>query len=93
LKSATGKAITSVCAGSPKDVDLAVNAALKVLEARFTLFFLTSFKAYKTSWGLRVPASTRGATLAKLADLVESSKEELIALEVLNTGLFKHYEI
>ncbi|KAK7446665.1 hypothetical protein VKT23_014360 [Stygiomarasmius scandens] len=67
----TEKAITSVCAGSPKDVDLAVNAALK---------------AYKTSWGLRVPASTRGAILAKLADLVESNKEELIALEVLNTG-------
>ncbi|KAK7458161.1 hypothetical protein VKT23_010069 [Stygiomarasmius scandens] len=67
----TEKVITSVSAGTSKDVDLAVEAALK---------------AYRTSWGLKVPGSTRGRMLSRLADLIEENKEELAAIEVLNAG-------
>ncbi|KAF5365416.1 hypothetical protein D9758_010819 [Tetrapyrgos nigripes] len=67
----TGKTITSVCAGTSKDVDVAVEVA---------------YKAYKTSWGLKVPGSTRGRILYKLADLVQEHGKEIMALEVLNTG-------
>ncbi|KAF9261278.1 aldehyde dehydrogenase [Marasmius fiardii PR-910] len=68
---ATGKVITSVSAGSDKDVDIAVEAALK---------------AYKTSWGFKVPGSERGRLLNKLADLIEKNADEIAALESLNVG-------
>ncbi|KAF9012267.1 aldehyde dehydrogenase [Hymenopellis radicata] len=68
---ATGKVITSVAAGSKDDVDIAVAAAKK---------------AYKTSWGLKVPGAQRGRLLSKLADLIERDIDEFAALESLNTG-------
>ncbi|KAF9016045.1 aldehyde dehydrogenase [Hymenopellis radicata] len=68
---ATGKVITSVAAGTKDDVDIAVAAAKK---------------AYKTSWGLKVPGSQRGLLLSKLADLIERDIDEFAALESLNTG-------
>ncbi|KAF5371271.1 hypothetical protein D9758_004301 [Tetrapyrgos nigripes] len=71
LNPATGKVITTVSGGSDKDVDLAVDAATK---------------AYKTSWGLKVPGSTRGQMLLKLASLVEQNIEEFAALESMNNG-------
>ncbi|KAK7441049.1 hypothetical protein VKT23_016833 [Stygiomarasmius scandens] len=67
----TGKFITNVDGGSSKDVDLAVDAAEK---------------AYKTSWGLKVPGSTRGQMLLKLANLIEQNADEFAALEALNCG-------
>ncbi|XP_006457432.1 hypothetical protein AGABI2DRAFT_212840 [Agaricus bisporus var. bisporus H97] len=67
----TGKVITSVAAGTSKDVDIAV---------------ATAEKAFKTSWGLKVPGSERGRLLGKLADLVEEHADELAALEALNVG-------
>ncbi|KAG7441437.1 aldehyde dehydrogenase [Guyanagaster necrorhizus] len=68
---ATGKTITSVAAGTKKDVDLAVKAAKE---------------AYKKSWGLKCPGSERGRLLSKFADLVEQHIDELSALETLNVG-------
>jgi len=67
----TGKIITSIAAGSTKDVDIAVEAAKK---------------AYKTSWGLKCPGTMRGKMLSKLADLVEANAEEFAALEALDAG-------
>ncbi|KAG7097950.1 hypothetical protein E1B28_005261 [Marasmius oreades] len=79
---ATGKVITSISAGSEKDVDIAVQAALK---------------AYKTSWGLKVPGTERGRILNKLADLIEKNTDEIAALESLNVGkpylVSKHMDI
>ncbi|EKM77497.1 hypothetical protein AGABI1DRAFT_115102 [Agaricus bisporus var. burnettii JB137-S8] len=72
----TGKVITTVVAGTSKDVDIAVAAAEK---------------AYKTSWGLKVPGVERGKLLGKLADLVEKHSDELAALEALNVG--KHFHV
>ncbi|KAF8997405.1 aldehyde dehydrogenase [Cyathus striatus] len=68
---ATGKVVTSIAVGSSKDVDLAVEAARK---------------AYKSSWGLKVPGSVRGKLLNKLADLVEKNADELAALDSINSG-------
>lgn len=68
---ATGKPITRVSIGDVKDVDIAVKAAEE---------------AFKTSWGLKVPAADRGKLLFKLADLVEKHVDELCALEALNAG-------
>ncbi|KAF9463983.1 aldehyde dehydrogenase [Collybia nuda] len=68
---ASGKVITSVAAGSSKDVDIAVNAAKQ---------------AYKTVWGLKCPGVTRGRLLNKLADLLERDMDELAALEALDVG-------
>jgi aldehyde dehydrogenase (NAD+) len=67
----TGKVITAVSAGSKKDVDIAVDAAKK---------------AYKTSWGLKVPGAQRGRLLNKLADLMEKHAEEIAAIETLDVG-------
>ena len=39
-----------------------------------------------TVWGLNTPGAQRGALLMKLADLIEQHKEELAALEALDTG-------
>ena len=58
-------------AGSKKDVDIAVDAAKK---------------AYKTSWGLKVPGEQRGKMLFKLADLMEQRAEEIAAIETLDVG-------
>jgi len=68
---ANGQVITKVAAATKKDIDLAVEAARK---------------AYKTSWGLKVPAYDRGRCLSKLADLVEERKDEFAALEALDAG-------
>lgn len=57
--------------GDSKDVDIAVKAAEE---------------AFKTSWGLKVPAAARGKLLFKLADLVEKHVDELCALEALDAG-------
>ena len=43
-------------------------------------------KAYKTSWGLKVPGTTRGKLLYKLAELLERDIDEFAALESLNVG-------
>ncbi|KAF7778468.1 hypothetical protein Agabi119p4_2813 [Agaricus bisporus var. burnettii] len=68
----TGKVIVSIAGGTSKDVDVAVAAAER---------------AYRTTWGLKVPGSERGRLLAKLADLVEQHTDELAALEALNVGM------
>ncbi|KAF5311392.1 hypothetical protein D9758_018971 [Tetrapyrgos nigripes] len=68
---ATGKLITSVSAGTSKDVDIAVEAAQK---------------AYQTSWGLKVPGTVRAELLYKLVALFEDNAEEFAALEALNCG-------
>ncbi len=67
----TGEVITKVYAGTTEDVDIAVAAAKR---------------AYKSSWGLKVPAYERGRLLGKLADLLEEHKDELAALEALDAG-------
>ncbi|KAG6901632.1 hypothetical protein C0995_009800 [Termitomyces sp. Mi166 len=69
LQSATGKVITAVAAGSAKDVDIAVAAAKK---------------AYKTSWGLKVPGTMRGKLMYKLVELLERDIDEFAALESLD---------
>ncbi|KAL0579353.1 hypothetical protein V5O48_002629 [Marasmius crinis-equi] len=71
INPATGKLITTVSAGTDKDVDVAVDIAKK---------------AFKDSWGLKVPGTERAKLLNKLADLVEANLEELAALESLDTG-------
>ncbi|KAF5371794.1 hypothetical protein D9758_003525 [Tetrapyrgos nigripes] len=68
---ATGKLITSVSAGTSKDVDIAVEAAQK---------------AYQTSWGLKVPGTVRAELLFKLIALFDDNAEEFAALEALNCG-------
>ncbi|KAE9403857.1 aldehyde dehydrogenase [Gymnopus androsaceus JB14] len=68
---ATGKLLTKVSAATSKDVDIAVEAARK---------------AYKTSWGLKVPGVQRGEMLMKLANLLEANIDEFAALECLNVG-------
>ncbi|KIK69171.1 hypothetical protein GYMLUDRAFT_35240 [Collybiopsis luxurians FD-317 M1] len=67
----TGKLLTKVSAATSADVDLAVEAARK---------------AYKTSWGLKVPGAQRGDMLMKLANLLEAKIDEFAALECLNVG-------
>lgn len=69
--SVTGQIITKVSEGTPADVDLAVSAAEKAMD---------------TVWGLNTPGAQRGALLMKLADLIDQHKEELAALEALDTG-------
>lgn len=71
INPATGKVISPVAAGNEKDVDIAVAAARK---------------AYKSSWGLKVPGTVRGAMINKLADLMQERLEELSVLESLNVG-------
>lgn len=71
INPATGKVITSISEGGPKDVDLAVKAAQK---------------AFDTAWGLNTPGFKRGALLNKLADLMQAHFDELAALEALDNG-------
>ncbi|KAI6146136.1 aldehyde dehydrogenase [Pisolithus tinctorius] len=66
-----GKVITSVSEGTPKDVDLAVEAGEK---------------AFETTWGLNYPGNKRGLLLNKLASLMEEHTDELAALEALDNG-------
>jgi aldehyde dehydrogenase (NAD+) len=73
---ANGHVITKVSEGTPKDVDLAVEAAEK---------------AFKTTWGLNAPAAQRGRLLYKLAELMEQHKEELAALDALDNGKTYHW--
>ncbi|KAK2462656.1 hypothetical protein APHAL10511_005389 [Amanita phalloides] len=72
----TGRVITTVDAGSSKDVDIAVQAAKE---------------AYKTSWGLHCTGEARGKLLGKLADIMEKHISELSALETLNVGKIYKY--
>ncbi|KAG6876990.1 hypothetical protein C0992_011138 [Termitomyces sp. T32_za158] len=74
INPATGKVITTVAVGSSQDVDIAVDVAKK---------------AYKTSWGLKVPGTARGKLLHKLAELLERDMDEFAALESLNVGKCK----
>ncbi|KAE9386471.1 aldehyde dehydrogenase [Gymnopus androsaceus JB14] len=67
----TGKTITKIAEATPKDVDLAVEAA---------------HKAFETTWGLNMGGSDRSRLLAKLARLMEENQDELAALEALDNG-------
>lgn len=60
-----------VAHATKEDVDTAVKAARK---------------AFKTTWGLKVPGNERGALLLKLADLMERDQDKLAAVESLNGG-------
>ncbi|KAH9991002.1 aldehyde dehydrogenase domain-containing protein [Russula vinacea] len=66
-----GKILASINEGTSKDVDDAVDCAKK---------------AFKDTWGLKVPGEKRGRYLNKLADLMEEHLDELAAIEALNTG-------
>ena len=67
----TGKLLTKVSEGTPKEVDLAVAAAQK---------------AFDTVWGHKTSAAERGRLLNKLADIMESHFDELCAVEALDNG-------
>jgi len=67
----TGKVLTKVVLGSPEDIEIAVKAARQ---------------AFKTSWGLNAPGSTRASLMNEFADLVEKNSDELGALESLSMG-------
>lgn len=69
--SATGKVTTSVSEATPKDVDIAVDAAQK---------------AFDTVWGLNASGSQRSTLLGKLSRLLEVHADELAALEALDNG-------
>ena len=66
-----GKVITQVSEGTPKDVDIAVEAAQK---------------AFDTVWGLNTPGYERGKLLYKLSELMERHADEYAALEALDNG-------
>ncbi len=68
---ATGQTICQVAEGDKADVDLAVKAARQ---------------AFETGPWSRMNASDRGRLLYKLADLIDTHKEELAALESLDNG-------
>ena len=68
---ATGETVISVQEGKAEDVDLAVRAARKTFN--------------DPAWR-EMPPPQRGAFLNKLADLMEEHLEELIAIEMLDTG-------
>ena len=40
----------------------------------------------ETVWGLNMPGAKRGELLLKLADLIDKNKEELAAIEALDSG-------
>ncbi|KAG2120168.1 aldehyde dehydrogenase [Suillus cothurnatus] len=63
--------ITSVSEGTPKDVDLAVEAAQT---------------AFDTTWGLHAPGAQRSILMSKLVALMEKNADELAALEALDNG-------
>lgn len=63
--------VTSIAAGTKADIDIAAKAAKK---------------AYKTSWGLKVPGAERGKLMMKLAGLMEQHIAEFAALDALANG-------
>ena len=65
--------ITSVSEGTPKDVDLAVDAAQH---------------AFETSYGLNCPGAQRAILLNKLASLIEKHADEFAAIEALDNGVW-----
>ncbi len=71
INPATGETICQVAEGDKADIDLAVKAARKALEAG--------------PWK-KMDAADRGRLMFKLADLIEKDAEELAALESLNCG-------
>jgi aldehyde dehydrogenase (NAD+) len=71
LNPATGQPICQVAEGDKADIDLAVKAARKAFE--------------EGPWP-RMSAADRGRLLNRLADLIETNKEELAALESLDNG-------
>jgi aldehyde dehydrogenase (NAD+) len=71
INPSTGKVLTKVSAATSADVDKAVEAARK---------------AYKTSWGHKVPGWKRGELLMKLGNIMEEHIDELAALECLDVG-------
>jgi gamma-glutamyl-gamma-aminobutyraldehyde dehydrogenase len=71
LAPATGRAIATVTACGPADVDRAVASGRAAFAAG--------------SWSQRAPAE-RKATLLRLADLIESNLEELAAIESVDAG-------
>src|ERR1700730_3527889 len=71
INPATGETICQVAEADKADVDLAVKAARKALDAG--------------PWST-MDAADRGRLLYKLADLVEKHAEELAVLESLNSG-------
>lgn len=71
---ATGEVIIEVQEGRAEDVDIAVKAARKTFKSR-------EYKA--------ITPVERAAYLLKLADLMEQHKEDLCALEMLDTGKTK----
>jgi len=71
LNPSTGKVLTKVSEGTPKDVDLAVAAAQK---------------AFDTTWGTNAPGYRRGALLNQLANILESNFDALCAVEALDNG-------
>jgi aldehyde dehydrogenase (NAD+) len=64
--------VASIAAGTKADIDIAANAAKK---------------AYKTSWGLKVPGAERGKLMMKLAVLMEQHIAEFAALDALANGV------
>ena len=71
INPSTGKTITKISEGTPKDVDLAVAAAQK---------------AFDTVWGLHATGNQRSRLMQKLADLMETNIDKLSALEALDNG-------
>ena len=71
INPSTGQTICQVAEGDKADVDMAVKAARQAFESG--------------PWA-KMNASDRGRLLYKLADLIESHKEELAALESLDNG-------
>lgn len=70
---ANGQLITKISEGLEEDVNLAVAAAQK---------------AFDTTWGLNTSGPKRGELLWKLAQLMETHKNELAAIEALDNGDF-----
>lgn len=68
---ATGKVVIEVQEGKAEDVDIAVKAARKTFKS----------KEFRD-----IAPLARGALLNKLADLMEAHKDDLIAIEMLDTG-------
>ncbi len=71
INPATGETICQVAEGDKADIDLAVKAARKAFE--------------EGPWP-KMSAAERGRLLNKLADRIESEREELAALESLDNG-------
>jgi aldehyde dehydrogenase (NAD+) len=71
INPATGQTVCQVAEGDKADIELAVKAARHAFESG--------------PWA-KMNASDRGRLLSKLADLIESHKEELAALESLDNG-------